>query len=499
MTKHVGKILVVDDDESICKLCETSLRQVGYGVATTSSAIDACQMVKNDSYDLILTDIKMPRMDGMELMREIKTVSPDKAVIFMTAYPTLDMAVDAVREGAYNFINKPFSISEMVLAVNNAFERQKLIQENIRLKTLVGLFQASEKIGRTSDPAKLLDLVLTTCLVETESQRAAIFYYDKTIEELYIKHAIGDFPDAIIKLDAYETDGLIRFVFNTSNLLIANSFKLRQYPLPAAWERELGLHALILPINNATNKLGVLALFRDISQPYQITDRDFASILTTQAGTALDNVELILDQEIFFLETMMSLASTIDARDTYTHGHSRRVSAIAAAVGRKMMLSMNEVEEVKIAGLLHDIGKIGVQDSILRKKAPLTTEEYEIIKTHPEKGFQILRHIQRLSNVVQAVYAHHEWYNGKGYPRKLSRNDIPVYSQILTIADVFDALTSGRPYREKISYDNAREIIRKYSKVQFHPDVVDIFVSFSNDELAIILNNGQIGDTSYKG
>lgn len=492
MTKHVGKILVVDDDEGICKLCETSLGRAGYGVTTTSNPIDACELVEQDSFDLILTDIKMPRMNGMDLMRRIKSISPEKVVIFMTAYPTLDMAVDAVREGAYNFLNKPFTIHEMVLAVNNAFERQKLIQENVRLKTLVGLFQASEKIGRTSDPAKLLDLVLTTCLVETESQRAAIFYYDKTEQELYIKHSIGDFPEVQVKLQSNEVEGLVRFVFNSRQGIIANSFREQKFPAPASWERAMGRHALVLPIFNSNDILGVLALFKEVHHPYQSTERDFVSILTTQAGTALDNVELILDQEIFFLETMMSLASTIDARDTYTHGHSRRVSALSAAIGRKMSLSTNEIEEIKITGLLHDIGKIGIQDSILRKKAPLTNEEFDIIKTHPEKGFQILRHIQRLSNVVQAVYAHHEWYNGKGYPRNLKKNEIPLYSQILTIADVFDALTSGRPYRDKISYKQTKSMITKYSGIQFHPDVVDVFNTFTNEELELIINPGLI-------
>lgn len=491
MPKRVGKILVVDDDENICRLCAVSLKNAGYGVTTTNNPLDAFEIAKDDAFDLILTDIKMPQMNGIELMQRLKEFSPDNVVIFMTGFATLDIAIKAVQEGAYNFIHKPFNLNEMILAVNNAIEKRQLMQENIRLKTLVNLYQVSEQIGRTNEPFKLLESILSTCLLETRASKGLIFFIDHELQEIYVRHSQGIDKNEAHKIYIKKNEGVIGYVYHTQKSIIANKLNEMDSPKPCEIERRLGNNLLALPIRNKNKKLGVLAIFRNGLRPFQITDRDFVKILTVQAGMAFDNADLVMDQEILFLETMKSLASALDARDRYTLGHSRRVSAIAVAIGKQIQLTDKELEEIELAGMLHDIGKIGIRDAILQKPSSLTKEEYEIIKTHPEKGFQILKHIKRLSTVVEAVYAHHEWYNGQGYPRGLAGNEIHIYSAILTIADVFDAITSERPYRRGSTFQQAKEIIGKYSNTQFRPDLVDIFMTFSTDEIKYIIDQIQ--------
>jgi putative nucleotidyltransferase with HDIG domain len=489
MAGESGKILVVDDDENICRLCTSTLENIGYRVTSVTDSLKALHLARTEAFDLILTDIKMPQLNGIELLKKLRETSPDNLVIFMTGFASVDIAIKALQEGAANLIHKPFHVSELQLAIKNAIERRRLIQENIRLKTLVELFRVSEKIGQTNDPYQLLQIILSTCILETKSQRGAVFFFDPESNEIYMRHAVGFLSQFLEWLRFSKEDGVVGNVFRRGEPILANDLQVFQAPPATKWEKQSGTHLLALPLRNKNGVVGVLALFRESFVQFREADRDFVQILATQLGIALDNVELALDQEILFLETMKSLASALDARDRYTLGHSRRVSALSVRISEKLGLSENDLEIVALAGTLHDIGKIGIQDSILQKPAALTEDEYKIIKTHPEKGVQILKHIHRLSDVVEAVYAHHEWYNGNGYPRGLTRNEIPIYSAILTVADVFDAVTSERPYRQAMSICQAKEIIQQFSGIQFHPEVAIAFSSFSIEFLQNVLRN----------
>lgn len=489
MIGEMGKILVVDDDENICRICSSSLQNVGFQVTSFTNPLKALQVAQKEVFDLILTDIKMPHLNGIELLKRLREISPDNLVIFMTGFASIDIAVKALQEGAANFIHKPFHVRELILAVKNAIERRRLIQENIRLKTLVELFRVSEKIGQTSDPFQLLQIILSTCVLETDSQRGAVFCFDPESNEIFVRHSVGFLSQFLDWLRFTKEDGIIGAVFRKGEPLIANSLQEFKNPRASKWEMQSGIHLLALPLQNKNGMIGVLALFRDSLAAFREADRDFVKILTNQLGIALDNAELVLDQEILFLETMKSLASALDARDRYTLGHSRRVSAISVKLGARLGLSEKELVNLELAGTLHDIGKIGIKDAILQKPSALTPAEYEVIKTHPEKGVRILKHIHRLSDVVDAVYAHHEWYNGNGYPRGLARNEIPIYSSILTVADVFDAVTSERPYRHSMSISQAKDIVLQFSGIQFHPDVAHAFNEFSVEFLQNVLHN----------
>jgi len=175
------------------------------------------------------------------------------------------------------------------------------------------------------------------------------------------------------------------------------------------------------------------------------------------------------------LSIIYALAATVDAKDSYTYGHSRKVSEYAVAVAEKLNMSQEKLSTVRAASLLHDIGKVGVPDSILNKKEPLTDEEWKPIKSHPKLGVEILRHVIDLANCLPAILHHHEHYDGRGYPSGLKGDQIPLEARILTVADSYDAMTSPRPYREQLPMEEAINELKRCAGTQFDPEIVDIF------------------------
>lgn len=171
-----------------------------------------------------------------------------------------------------------------------------------------------------------------------------------------------------------------------------------------------------------------------------------------------------------------SAVNAIEAKDVYTKGHSDRVAGLAQLIAERMDLPYSE-KEVAQAGLLHDIGKIGISERILTKPGSLTDEEYQIIKSHPEKGAQILEPLVMFKKSAAAVRHHHERYDGKGYPDGLAGEEIPLLARVIAVSDAFDAMTSDRPYRKAFSYDIARQKILSASGTQFDPTVVEAFNS----------------------
>jgi len=171
-------------------------------------------------------------------------------------------------------------------------------------------------------------------------------------------------------------------------------------------------------------------------------------------------------------ETIESLVSAIEIKDAYTDGHGKRVMEFSENISIQMKLSHQEVENIKLAALLHDIGKIGIPTEVLNKPDKLTASEYDLVKTHPEKSKHVLSKIKNFSVITDLVYHHHEYYDGNGYPNGIKGDEIPLGAQIISVADAFDAMTSKRAYRDKISNEDAIAILIENSGKQFHPHVV---------------------------
>jgi len=180
-----------------------------------------------------------------------------------------------------------------------------------------------------------------------------------------------------------------------------------------------------------------------------------------------------------FTQTIGALAEAVDKRDPYTSKHSQRVRLISVDIGRELRVSAAELEALEWGGLLHDVGKIGVPDSVLLKQGKLTRDERITMNAHPVLGAQIIGPVERLAPELPVIRHHHEWYNGSGYPDRLMGDEIPRLARILHVADAFEAMTADRPYRKALSQDQALAELRKFAGVQFDPEVVDAFVRTS--------------------
>lgn len=187
------------------------------------------------------------------------------------------------------------------------------------------------------------------------------------------------------------------------------------------------------------------------------------------ANAARENREL-------FVGTVKALAAAIDGKDKYTRGHSERVARISVAIGRQLGLPEDELEKLRISALLHDVGKIAIDDSILKKPAALTDEEYAIMKTHPQKGYKIMSQIPAMKDFLPGMYMHHEMVNGQGYPQGLKGDEIPLQAKIVSVADTFDAMTIDRPYSKGMLLDEALERIRSFVGTRYDADVVEALV-----------------------
>lgn len=202
-----------------------------------------------------------------------------------------------------------------------------------------------------------------------------------------------------------------------------------------------------------------------------------AGLLTTAANmlaSQASNSELFAAQEELTKGLVLAIINAIDAKDCYTAGHSERVASFGYAIASRMRLPEKECDRIHMAGLLHDVGKIGIPDSILKKPDKLTDEEFQFIKAHPVIGYTILKHLNSIDYVLPGVLYHHEAFNGSGYPQGLQGENIPLMARILAVSDAFDAMTSTRAYRKALSLEQATGILRKESSVTWDPDIVRI-------------------------
>ena len=218
------------------------------------------------------------------------------------------------------------------------------------------------------------------------------------------------------------------------------------------------------------------------TKQFSQADADLVKTFAIHAGTAMENARLFEEVQDAFVQTVTALANAVDARDTYTSGHSQRLADLATETAKLLDIQGEELEQVHWAALLHDIGKIGVPDGILRKPGRLTPEEEAIMRQHPEIGARIVQPVAKLASVAPIIRAHQEQYDGKGYPDGLRGKHIPPIARIISVVDAYVAMTDERIYRAALSHKDAVKELKRCSGTQFDPDVVDAF-------LKVIKNN----------
>ena len=327
MADNLERILIVDDEESVRRLLKNKLTGDGYQCYEVSDALQALDELRRNKIGLVMLDIKMPGKSGIELLPEIKSGHPDVSIIMITATADMQTAIQCMKQGAYDYIIKPFELDAITISVGRALEKRNLEMENKA--------------------------------------------YQQHLEEKVLEQA---------------------------------------------------------------NKI-----------------------------------------RASFLNAITALAYALEAKDAYTSGHSERVAELSAAIARELRLPQRHINQLKLAGLLHDIGKIGVQESVLNKPGRLTDAEFELVKLHPGIGEHILSPIVDSMEILKAVRSHHEHYNGGGYPDGLQKNEIPLAARILAISDAYEAMTSERPYRKSMSADAARDEIERNKGNQFDPEIASAF------------------------
>lgn len=478
-----NRILVVDDEEHIRKICQEVLGREEFQVTALGSGRAALELAKTDPFDVLLTDISMPEMDGLDLLKSFKEIQREITAVVMTGFGTVQNVVRCLHLGAHGFLVKPFSQKELIQSVEDALERNRFLRENTRLRLLVPLFEVGKTLLSELHLDALLDKVTEVSLYETHSDLATVTLLEKSGRPVLKSLASSGepYPESAYRevMEEMAKAGLGR-----KKPVIVGGGGSSDERVQKTMSR-LGIESMVaMPLISRDKLVGFLNLYKKgRGRRFRQSEIDLISVLSGQAAVAIENAMLFEEVEKknkelqdHYFESVKALAQAIEEKDSVTGSHGDRLENYALAIADRFGLSDQEKISLRYASALHDIGKIGVSESVLKKAGKLTPEEYAEMKTHPSRGGNILREVRFLDPVIPIIYYHHEQFDGKGYPEGLSGESIPIGSRIVAVLDAFDAMTSDRPYRKRLPMDVAITELRKYSGIQFDPNVVDAFI-----------------------
>ncbi len=485
------RILLVDDEPTIVELCTRFLTQEGYKVKSASNGLAALQLFEDQPFDLLLTDIRMRGMSGLELIDAAKKHDPGIAIVVVTGHGTVNIAIESLKLGTLGFVVKPFTKSELLTAIRQAAEKNQLIKENIRLRSLMPLFDINRRLVGT-DINQIFHQIVECARLETKAERASLMLYDEVRQKLQVKAHSGFSRVIEAKLSKSLGEGIAGMVADTRKPIIiqggvtenphlahvlADDEILSSVSVPLIGKGNMVLSSLNRLPETGDRLLGVLNISKSSpkSVPFTEGDLEFITLLAGQVSSAIENATLFSELHQSYVKTIRSLVATMEVKDSYTSGHSENVSRYAAALAEEIGLPPKETDEIAIGGILHDIGKIGSSEDILLKEGRLTEEEFRVMQKHPENAVKILEPVGLSDIILQIILHHHERCNGQGYPGGLNRDQIPIGARIIMVADTIDAMTSDRPYRKAQPVEKLVSELRKYSGPQFDPAVVEAF------------------------
>ena len=323
--------------------------------------------------------------------------------------------------------------------------------------------------------------VLDSCCQLMKCGRGSVMMYDEAAGALKIVAVKAPGTSMSSKLVFKPGEGVAGKAFQTGQAIyIEDPQRDPRYVSAAPGDNQ---PFISIPLLVKSKPIGVLNLHADGAiEPFNDYNVKFLNILAGEAAVMLHNLDLFDRLETFYLEMVKTLARAVDSKDQYTHEHSDRASVRARRLAKQMAVPDNEARYIEYAALLHDIGKIGIDEAILLKPGKLTPEEYEQMKKHPVIGHQILAPVKFLGPVAQMVLYHQEWYDGRGYPEGLKGEQIPLGARMVAVIDAWDAMTSDRPYRKALGRDLAIEQLRKGAGTQFDPKVVEAFLKLESQD-----------------
>ncbi len=436
------RILFVDDSQLQQKQIEMIFKDTGYHVLFASNGVEALKMIELTMPSLVITDIQMPEMDGYTLCKNIRERYREFDLPIIVTTSTIEESTlqKTYQMGADDFIPKPITEDKLINKVNRYFNKK-----NRHEKILV------------VDDSLVIQNVLKLGIMRNGYR---VFVANNGKEGLDI--AIREKPDVIISdiympvMDGYE---MVKAIRNTPE--IKNTPCIIMSSTDGKYNQKLA------------ESLGVEKYF---VKPFQL---DY--VMHQIEHYIVEKYKEYMIENKYMLSTINALIKALEERDSGTKGHTERVTIFSGKIAERLKLPKEEVEKIILAAKLHDIGKIGIKDSILLKNEALTDAEYQIIKDHCKMGWGILAPIKSLASILPMIYHHHERYDGQGYPDGLKGDDIPLGARVIAVADTFDAIISDRPYRKGRSVKIASEIIANNINKQFCPVAGKAFLEVLKD------------------
>lgn len=506
-----GNVLVIDDELVMCEFLRDLLEDRGYAVKYAVSGNEGIKAFRGGGVDVVVCDLKMPDMDGIDVLQEIKRADPDSVVIVITGYPSFETVHTSLRLGAYDYITKPVNIGEVSFVIKRAvafrnltltnkklmteLERQNIkLEEKVkeRTKELTILYSVGLDVLSTLRLDEVLQIIVDRVCAVLELEICSVLLVDKESGSLKIRFSRGLDKEIIENTKIKFGEPISGWVAEHKQPVLVADIETdprfgkrnqEKYYTHSFISVPLVIKDEVIGVVNANNKRSKL--------PFTEDDFRFIKGIGNEAAIAVENAQLYSSLEDTYLRTVMALTSAIDARDHYTKTHSEHVTEFAIAIAREMGLSEKEVEEIKQACQLHDLGKIGVHDFILTKPGKLSPEEWDEIKLHSLKSAEILRPLLFLNGVIELVEQHHERYDGRGYPFGIKGENIRLGARIMAVADSFDAMITERPYRKAFTKEEAIEELKKCSGTQFDPKAVEAF-------LKVLEKNSDMLNTLYQ-
>jgi putative nucleotidyltransferase with HDIG domain len=467
------RVLVVDDNASLLRFLVSAFSANGCAVSQAAAAEQALGLIVEEPFDLVVSDIKMPGLSGLDLLRAVKGTQPGTPVVLITGNPSVNSAVFGLRHGAYDYLPKPFSIREIQQLLGRVrSDRQKwdgqaplpagLTEELARRQFGVEvLFRIGDLALQGLETSAFVDEVLRLMVQSIKSDAALVLMRDEN----------GGFSSSQQGEATLVTRLLTMLQRSFENLIATGGRELLS--LTTGGEP---LDAIAAVIPGVGRSMAVVCLAREARSGFLPDEREMLLGYAQTTAVALQKLILRENVERNLVDTITAFVNAIESKDEYLKGHSARVALYAGEIAQTLGMTADMVDVVRRGAMLHDLGKLSIMDTILRKPDRLTPEEFAIIKSHPLVGAKILEPLRFLTRETCAVRHHHERFDGSGYPDGLRGEDIPLVARVVTVADVFDAITSNRPYRTALPLDAAREEIARGCGSHFDPVVVEAFL-----------------------
>lgn len=474
-------ILALDDDPIMTSTVQAYFQRSGYRVDVENDPNRAIERIRRGRYDILLLDFLMTPICGDQVVEQVRQFNQDIFIIMLTGHKSMVPPIKTIRaldiQGYYEKSDRFDQLELLVESCAKSIQQLRTIkryQEGLsaimdslpRIYELQAMDRITDSILRSAVslmPCRNVVLTLDAAYCHASIQRGeARRFFSRTTGEHFAA------------IDGAEAQRLLQELSDRA-FLVEGCRML--FPLLDNGQRPMGLLAVDLPEAPKYDQLQLMGIF---------TRQASSAICNAHLHALVQEKNVQLDQAYTklkdgYLEMVSAMRRVVDAKDIYTRGHSDRVSQYAAAIAAGMGRDSGYCEQIRIAGLFHDVGKLSVPDEILLKSSGLTDQEYEIIKTHCRVGADILSHITQFHPILPAVLSHHERYDGKGYPDGLTAEEIPEMARIIAVADSFDAMTSDRQYRKSLGYRRATEELERGKGTQFDPHIVDVFLDTARE------------------